>query len=129
MPSENKIPIFLYETKKTLSTLGMKYGKIHACLNDCILYRKKFLEANSCSVCKYSKWKLNSSNKERKYIPAKVLWYIPPISRMKHLFRNFDRAKNLIWHEEWMIKDGKLWHVADATTWKYLRFSLTIISQ
>ena len=73
MPSENEIPISLYEAKKTLSTLGMEYEKIHACLNDCILYRKEFLEANSYPVCKYLRWKLNSSNKERKGILAKLL--------------------------------------------------------
>ena len=97
MPSENEISISLYEAKKNLSTLAMECEKIHVCPNDYILYRKKFFEANSCCpVFKYSRWKLNSSNKERKGIPAKVLWYIPSIPRMKCLFRNYDHAKNLI---------------------------------
>ena len=58
----------------------------HAYPNDCILYRKEFLEVNSCPVYKYSRWKLNSSNKETKGIPEKVLWYIPPIPRMNTCF-------------------------------------------
>ena len=120
MPSENKIPISLYEAKKTLSIVGIEYEKTHACPNDCILYRKEYLEANSCLVCKYSRWKLNSSNKERKGILEKVLWYIPLIPRMKRLFQNYDHAKNLIWHEEGRIKDGKFWHVANAPTWKHV---------
>ena len=86
MPSENEILISLYKENKTLSTLGMEYKKIHSYPNDCILYRKKFLEANSCPVCKYSRWKLNSSNKERKGITTKVLGYILQIPRMKRLF-------------------------------------------
>ena len=100
MPLENEILISLYEAKKTLSTLGMEYNKIHPYPNDCILYCKEFLEANSSLVCNYSRWKLNSSNTERKGIPAKVLWYIPTILKMKCLFQNYDHAKNLIWHEE-----------------------------
>ena len=39
---------------------------------------------------------------------------------MKHLFRNYDHAKNLIWHEKGRIKDGKLRHVADAPAWKHV---------
>ncbi|XP_062103263.1 uncharacterized protein LOC133814297 [Humulus lupulus] len=119
MPEENEIPISLYEAKKTLSTLGMEYEKIHACSNDCILYRKEFAEANNCPVCKRSRWKLkNNSNEVRSGIPAKVLWYIPPIPRFKRLFRNYNHAKNLIWHEEGRIKDGKLRHVADSPAWR-----------
>ena len=63
---------------------------------------------------------MNSSKKERNDIPAKVLWYILPIPRMKCLFQNYDHAKNLIWHEEKRIKYGKLWHVVDAPTWKHV---------
>ena len=63
---------------------------------------------------------MNSSNKERKGIPAKVLWYIPLILIMKCLFRNYDHTKNLIWHEEGRIKDGKLQHLADALAWKHV---------
>ena len=44
MPSENEIPISMYEAKKTLSTLGMEYEKIYVCSNDCILYCKEFLK-------------------------------------------------------------------------------------
>ena len=71
-------------------------------------------------MCKYSIWKFNSSNKKRKGILVKVLWYIPSIPRMKRLFQNYDHAKNLIWHEEEMIKDGKLRHVVDLPTWKHV---------
>ena len=31
-----------YETKKILCPIGMEYQKIHACLNDCIMYRDEF---------------------------------------------------------------------------------------
>ncbi|KAL5550191.1 hypothetical protein UlMin_000367 [Ulmus minor] len=39
LPDPNEIPRSSYEAKKTLSSLGMDYKKIHTCPNDCILYR------------------------------------------------------------------------------------------
>ena len=38
----NEMPLSMYEAKKTLNAFGMEYEKIHACHNDCILYRNKF---------------------------------------------------------------------------------------
>ena len=38
----NEMPLSMYEAKKILNALGMEYEKIHACPNDCILYRNKF---------------------------------------------------------------------------------------
>ncbi|KAL2904307.1 Myotubularin-related protein 8 [Bienertia sinuspersici] len=35
---ENILPKRTYEAKKTLSTMSLRYEKIHACPNDCMLY-------------------------------------------------------------------------------------------
>ena len=40
----NEMPLSMYEAKKTLNALGMEYKKIHACPNDCILYRNELNE-------------------------------------------------------------------------------------
>ena len=34
--------------KKTLSSLGMEYKKIHACPNDCIMYSDRHKDAKTC---------------------------------------------------------------------------------
>ena len=39
LPLNNEMSLSIYEAKKTFSALGMEYQKIHACPNDCILYR------------------------------------------------------------------------------------------
>ena len=44
LPSDNKLPKSHYEAKKILCPMGMEYQKIHACGNDCVLYRKKYVE-------------------------------------------------------------------------------------
>ena len=39
LPEENTLSKNQYETKKILCPVGMEFKKIHACLNDCILYK------------------------------------------------------------------------------------------
>ena len=119
LPDENKITTSIYETKKVLYSLGMEYTKIHACPNDCILYRKENANLESCPRCNESRWKPGKkpSNKN-KGVPAKVLWYIPPIPRFQRLFRNATHSKNLTWHADRVVSDGKLHHPADSPQWK-----------
>ncbi|RVW23622.1 hypothetical protein CK203_095835 [Vitis vinifera] len=50
------------DPKKTLNTLGMEYEKIHACPNDCILYRNELKNATSCPTCGTSRWKLDGTD-------------------------------------------------------------------
>ena len=38
----NTLPTRNYDVKKILCPMGMEYKRIHACPNDCILYRKEF---------------------------------------------------------------------------------------
>ncbi|KAL5575707.1 hypothetical protein UlMin_017406 [Ulmus minor] len=78
LPDPNEIPRSSYEAKKTLSSLGMDYKKIHACPNDCILYRGEYAELRSCPVCGVSRWKITKNLAIKDGVPAKVLWYFPP---------------------------------------------------
>ncbi|XP_075075406.1 uncharacterized protein LOC142162713 [Nicotiana tabacum] len=73
LPEGENLPLSFYETKKIVEGLGLKYEKIHACPNDCMLFRKEFANknVNKCNVCGASRWK----NDARK-IPAKVLRYL-----------------------------------------------------
>ena len=123
LPNDNEMPHSFYEAKKTLCSLGMQYDKIHACPNDCILYRKKFKDAICCPVCGEPRWQQNKNSEEIKVgTPAKVLWYIPLIPRFTRLFRNREHAKDLIWHANERIEDGKLRHPADSPAWKTIDY-------
>ena len=42
LPEDSTLPKNQYEGKKILCLVGMEYQKIHACPNDCILYRNEF---------------------------------------------------------------------------------------
>ena len=48
LPSTNDLPMSMYEAKKKLGTLGMKFEKIHACPDDCCLYIKTNMSMQLC---------------------------------------------------------------------------------
>ncbi|KAK7337330.1 hypothetical protein VNO77_17896 [Canavalia gladiata] len=122
LPEGNTLPKRNYEAKKVLCPMGMQYKKIHTCPNDCILYRNEFEGLHECPVCQVSRYKLKDGdsicNDSTKRPPAKVLWYLPIIPRFKRLFCNKDEAKNLRWHVDERLIDGKLRHPADGLQWK-----------
>ncbi|WKA02961.1 hypothetical protein VitviT2T_021106 [Vitis vinifera] len=119
LPLNNELSLSMYEAKKTLNTLGIEYEKIHACPNDCILYRNELKDATSCPTCGTSRWKLDGTGtKKRKGVPAKVMWYFPPIPRFRRLFQSPKIAKDLIWHAQEREFDGKMRHPSDSPSWK-----------
>ena len=121
LPLNNELPLSMYEAKKTLNALGMEYEKIHAYPNDCILYRNELKNASCCPTCGVSRWKVNSSGaKKRKGLPAKVMWYFPPIPRFKRMFHSSKFAKDLIWHAQEREFDGKMCHPSDSPSWKLI---------
>ena len=119
LPTDNELPCSTYEAKKSLNALGMEYVKIHACPNDCILYRKEHENAIVCPTCGKSRWKEDKEMlKVSEGVPAKVLWYFPIIPRLKRFFLSKETAKNLTWHDRERKKDGVLRHPADSQAWK-----------
>ncbi|XP_035845189.1 uncharacterized protein LOC118491477 [Helianthus annuus] len=113
LPSNNTIPDSLYEAKKLLKGVGLKYEKIHACENDCVLFWKEHKDASQCPTCGTSRWKKNTKN-----VPSKVLWYFPPIPRFKRMFSSPEIAHDLTWHAKGRVNDGKLTHPRDSPSWK-----------
>jgi len=123
----NELPTTTYETKQVVCPLGLEIQKIHACSNDCILYRREEYEnLDTCPVCKALRYKIRRDDPSdvegeerpsRKKIPAKVMWYAPIIPCLKRLFRNKDNAKLLRWHKEDRKVDNMLRHPADGVQW------------
>ncbi|GKD06543.1 transposon protein, CACTA, En/Spm sub-class [Tanacetum coccineum] len=126
-----------------MSPMGLEIEIIHACPNDCMLYRGVYADLHKCVTCGESRYKSkqqqknNNVNKKQKNKndenkvetndnddaikigpPAKQLWYFPIIPRLKQLFANEKDAKLLRWHAEGRKRDGKLRHVADSPQWR-----------
>ena len=104
---------------------GFEVQKIHACPNDCILYRGEYEDISACPVCGALWYKVRRDDpgdvegeRPRKRVPTKVMWYAPIIQRLKCLFRNGEHAKLMRCHSEDRNKDGKLRAPADGSQWR-----------
>ncbi|CAL8992503.1 unnamed protein product, partial [Prunus brigantina] len=120
LPEGNTIPASMYEAKKTLCALGLSYEKMHACPNDCILYRKEYEDSTNCPTCGISRWKEGKDSILKEGVPAKVGWYFSLIPRFKRMFRSHETAKSLTWHAARKSIDGQMSHPADSPSWKLL---------
>nr|CAH66657.1 OSIGBa0092J07.3 [Oryza sativa] len=126
LPGGNKLPETTYEAKKIVCPLGLEVHKIHACPNDCILYRgEEYENLEACPVCKALRYKIRRDDPgevdgqlTKKRILAKVMWYFPIIPRLRRLFRNKGNARMLRWHAEERQQDGMLRHPADGSQWR-----------
>ncbi|XP_026431231.1 uncharacterized protein LOC113328331 [Papaver somniferum] len=107
-----------YQAKKILKSMGSGYTKIHACINNCILYWNEYKDEKVCPTCKAPRWKVDRDGKVYENVPAKVLWYFDIIPRFQRLFQSKHTAKDLIWHDTTRNKDGVLRHPADSHAWR-----------
>ncbi|KAL4583243.1 hypothetical protein LXL04_007811 [Taraxacum kok-saghyz] len=121
---DNGLPISTYQAKKLMCPMGLEVERIHACPNNCMLFRKEFENKHNCVSCGASRYKRKKDSDEvdddvtKNGPPAKMLWYLPIIPRLKRLFSNENEAKLLCWHSEERVIDGKLRHVADSPQWR-----------
>ena len=118
LPVDNELPLSLYDAKKSLCAMGMTYKKIHACPNDCVLYWKEYEDFTDCPTCGVSRWKLAKNSRIIEGVPAKILWYFPPIPRFQRMFRSKEISKELIWHANKRVCDAYMRHPADAPCWR-----------
>ena len=58
LTKDNELPSSTYEAKKVVCPLGLEMQKIHACINDCILYRGEYENLNACPVCGALRYKI-----------------------------------------------------------------------
>lgn len=117
LPDENLLPSSYYSAKKLLADIGLGYQRIHACKNDCILFRKEHETLDSCPECSESRWKVNDG--KGKKVPQKVLRYFPLKPRLQRLYMSNKTALHMRWHKEKHTQeDGYLTHPADGEAWK-----------
>ncbi|GKC87745.1 hypothetical protein Tco_1148394, partial [Tanacetum coccineum] len=126
------LPSSANKAKKFTKDLGLGYEKIHACLNDCMLYWDDRVGQQSCHTCKASRYKSDEvggrSKSHKSNTPAKVLPYFPLIPRLKRLYKCEKIAKDMRWHDTGRTKDGKMRHPTDGLVWsafndRYLQFA------
>jgi len=121
LPKGSALPRNFYEAKKLIKSIGLGYVSIHACENDCILYRKEHEKSESCPKCKVSSWKSFRKSLDGKHvykIPKKVLHYFPIKKCLQRLFLSSKTASLTRWHDEERTRDDVLRHPAVSPLWK-----------
>ncbi|XP_062118752.1 uncharacterized protein LOC133832424 [Humulus lupulus] len=118
-PLDNMIPKSMYEVRKFLRLFDLGYEKIHACVNDCCLFRKDKENLQECPTCGTSRWMSDKLTKKVRHgVPAKVLRYFPIIPRLKRMFMSKIISKELRWHHNNKSCDGKMRHPVDSAAWE-----------
>jgi hypothetical protein len=93
LPKDNELPVTAYEAKQVVCPLGLAIQKMHACPNDCILYRgEEYKKLDACPVCYASWYKIRRDDlgdvegkRPRKKIPTNVMLCAPIIPCLERL--------------------------------------------
>nr|GEV51749.1 hypothetical protein [Tanacetum cinerariifolium] len=107
-----------YAIKNTFKMVGLGYESIHACVNNCFLFRgEDHKDKQFCLVCNTSRWK--GSNIPGKKVPKKVLRYFSIIPTLQCLYKYSATAKEMTWHATGKCtKSSKMQHPVDGRAWK-----------
>ncbi|KAI5317330.1 hypothetical protein L3X38_037037 [Prunus dulcis] len=101
-----------------LYNLKVKHGMSDVCFTELLILQGDLLpEGNTIPT---SMWKEGKDSILKEGVPAKVVWYFPPIPRFKRMFQSHETAKSLTWHAARKSIDGQMSHPADSPSWKLL---------
>ncbi|CAL2246936.1 unnamed protein product [Prunus armeniaca] len=115
LPDQNTLPTSIYAIKRLLKKFDLEYEKIHACINDCCLFRRDLEHVQECPKCGSSRWEVSPCPKMKKQgVPAKVLRYFPIIPRLKRMFGMAEIAEQLRWDHTNKSHDSKMTHPVDS---------------
>jgi hypothetical protein len=107
--------------------VDLKVEKIHACKNDCILYRgPEYKDLEKYPICILDRFNRskdiddddNCNRNRRKDGHKKVFWYFSIIPHLKRWFAN-KKPELLRWHKEKHKQDARMIrHPVDTTQWR-----------
>ncbi|XP_038698945.1 uncharacterized protein LOC119996398 [Tripterygium wilfordii] len=120
MPTDNRMPANFYQTKKSVSKLGLGYQRIDCCTNGCMIFYKDDANEKRCKFCEADRYKPRRTGRGNfKEIPIKRMWYLPLIPRLQRLFSSTVTAKEMRWHYEHQSAADMLCHPSDGEAWKH----------
>nr|XP_028946890.1 uncharacterized protein LOC103415040 [Malus domestica] len=117
LPKDNYLPKDHKSAQKVLKGLELGYEKIHACVNNCILFYKENIQLDKCPVCIELRFKMTSQNRKTK-IPQKIMRYLPLKPRLQRLYMSMHTTTDMRWHKERRVNDDVMRHPADGEAWK-----------
>lgn len=117
LPSGNRMPNSRSDARSLVTSLGLDYNCIHACPNDCVLYRGAHIDATHCPICGEARYKRSVVGEQT---PCKVLRHFPIIPRIQHMYRSKSIAELMTWHATHRSTDGKMRIPADSLAWQHI---------
>jgi hypothetical protein len=118
------MPKDLYQFKKMISALGLKYEKINVCPDNCIFFWKEHVNEKKCleyGQSRFIKVVTQDGEKVMMEVAQKQLRYFPITPRLKRLFISKRTARHIMWHKERIREnDGVMGHPSDDEAWKVL---------
>ena len=117
LPKDNELPDSRRRARSIITSLGMEYARIHACVNDCVLFHKEHTYKDSCPKCGEARYK---EGMQSTTVPRKVLRHFPLIPRIQHMFRSKGRCEILTWHATNRSTDGVMRVPADSPAWQHI---------
>jgi hypothetical protein len=95
LPEENVLLGSWKEAKKILSSIGMEYQIVHACVNDCMLFHGNNAHLTECSTCEEA----HSSDAYREGAQeiSKVVSHYSSLAAHVSMYR---LAELMVWHKE-----------------------------
>jgi hypothetical protein len=129
----HKVPKDMYQSKKMMSTLGLKYEKINVCLDNNMLFWKEHGNKKKCLECGQSRFievVTQDCEKVTTEDAQKQLCYFPITPRLNRLFISKRTARHMRWHKEGIREnDGVMGHPSNGEAWKVLdRFDANFAS-
>jgi hypothetical protein len=129
----HKVPKDMYQSKKVMSALCLKYEKIDVCPDNCMLFwkehanEKKSLE---CGQSRFIKVLTQGNEKVMTEVAQKQLHYFPITPRLKRLFISKINTRHMRWHKEGIREnDVVMGNPSDGEAWKVLdRFNVDFVN-
>jgi hypothetical protein len=120
----HKVPKDMYQSKKMMSALCLKYEKIDVFLDNCMRFWKEHANKKKCIECGQSRFievVTQDSDKVMTEVAQKQLRYFPITSRLKWLFISKRNARHMRWHKEGILENDRVMrHPSDGEAWKVL---------
>jgi Transposase family tnp2 len=117
LPCENVLPSSWKEAKGVLSSIGMDYHIIHACVNDCMLFHGANALLTECDKCGEARY---DGNMLTKSVPRKSVRWFPIIPRLLHMYRCSDLAELMVWHKTHRSEEGVMRLPVDSLAHKHV---------
>jgi hypothetical protein len=118
------VPKDIYQSKKIMSALSLKYEKIDVCPDNCMLFWKEHANENKCLGCGQSRFievVTQDGEKVTTEVAQKQLRYIPITHHLKRLFISKRTKRHMRWHKEGIREnDWVMGHLSDSEAWKVL---------